>query len=79
MIICLVFSNSDMSEGRGPMSLDKVFSSLEKGKKYVEGRCGIMGRKCPLEKMNENYHRFYTGCIGFWRMNDHDLVEIKVE
>jgi hypothetical protein len=45
MEIYLVFRNSDMTEGRGPMIFDSAFLSKKKAEEYVDEKPGVMGRK----------------------------------
>jgi hypothetical protein len=42
--IYLVFRNDDMTEGRGPMVLDSIYSSKEKAETYANAQDGVMGR-----------------------------------
>jgi len=45
MRIYLVFRNSDMTEGRGPMVFDSAFIKKENANNYVDTKPGVMGRK----------------------------------
>jgi hypothetical protein len=40
-----VWKNSDMTEGRGPMVLDRLFITEERAWEYANGSLGVMGRK----------------------------------
>src|SRR3954451_13026482 len=39
------YRNIDMTEGRGPMVLDKVFTKEEEAQAYIMTKDGVMGRK----------------------------------
>jgi hypothetical protein len=39
------YKNSDMTEGRGPMVLDKVYVNEEDAQNYILQQLGVMGRK----------------------------------
>lgn len=39
------YRNSDMTEGRGPMVLDKVFSNEDDAYSYINKQDGVMGRR----------------------------------
>lgn len=39
------YKNADMTEGRGPMVLDKTFSLKEDCDNYIDKQSGVMGRK----------------------------------
>jgi len=49
MIIFGVYKNSDMTEGRGPMVLDKLFANENDAIKYRESQLGVMGRPLHLQ------------------------------
>lgn len=40
----VVFKNSDMTEGRGPMVFDSVWLDAEKAAEYIDKQPGVMGR-----------------------------------
>ena len=46
MKVYLTRKNKDMTEGRGPMVLDKCFLHEEHAKKYIDTRPGVMGWRC---------------------------------
>jgi len=53
MKIFLVYRNSDLTEGRGPMVLDKIFLDRERSIKFAlkqPGVMGITGRQNWLDK-----------------------------
>jgi hypothetical protein len=43
--IYLVYKNSDMIEGRGPMVLDRIYQHEEEAWAYADQQPGVMGRK----------------------------------
>ena len=45
MTVYIVRNNTDTTEGRGPMQIQSVQLDLEKAKRFVESRLGIMGSK----------------------------------
>lgn len=45
MQIFLVYRNSDMTEGRGPMVVDCAFKHKEDAEAYIDMRPGVMGRR----------------------------------
>lgn len=67
MTIFLVFKNADSTEGRGPMLFHSAFKTLDLACEFLDTQCGIMGRKCPLERQYGS---------GRWTMNDHDIQEV---
>jgi len=50
MKVYLVYKNSDMTEGRGPMIFDSVFLDKEKAENYIDGKLGVMGCKAIWSK-----------------------------
>lgn len=55
--VFVVFKNSDMTEGRGPMVIDSIFESYEKACDYMNTKDGVMGR-------SGTYNNTVTGHIG---------------
>lgn len=49
------YKNSDMTEGRGPMIMDRVFSKLNDANQYIDNKPGVMGRtsKWSTEKFGD--------------------------
>jgi hypothetical protein len=45
MIIYLTYRNADMTEGRGPMVVDKAFLHKEDANNYIDDQPGCMGRR----------------------------------
>lgn len=45
MKVYITRRNADMTEGRGPMIMDKVFDTYEKAEIYINSQPGVMGRK----------------------------------
>lgn len=45
MQVWATYRNLDMTEGKGPMVLDKVFMEERDAHEYVDGQEGVMGRK----------------------------------
>lgn len=39
------YKNADMTEGRGPLLLDKVFKEERDAHEYINGQSGVFGRK----------------------------------
>lgn len=66
MKVYVVFRNFDMTEGRGPMVLDKIFLDESKARKYMENQSGVMGVKSGWSKQLPNW------------CNDHKYEEISV-
>jgi|1185.fasta_scaffold212651_3 hypothetical protein len=40
-----VYRNQDMTEGRGPMVLDRLFADMDSAHQYANAQRGVMGRK----------------------------------
>lgn len=51
MIVYVVLRNTDMTEGRGHMVLDCIFSNRKAAETYLDTKLGIMNRK--LNWVNE--------------------------
>ena len=49
--IFAVYRNSDMTEGRGPMIIDSLWSDLQEAKKYIDIQPGIQGRMAKWSTM----------------------------
>ena len=62
------FRNSDMTEGRGPMRLDRVFLNREHAASYVDEQPGVFGRR---EKWSENDN-------GDWEIHEIELIDYDV-
>lgn len=44
------YKNADMTEGRGPMVLDRTFSFEEDCNNYIDKQSGVMGRKAQWSR-----------------------------
>jgi hypothetical protein len=64
MIIYMTQSNSDMTEGRGPMRNEIAFLNREDAAKYIDNQPGVMGRRMQWSKEK----------FGDW-----EIVEINVQ
>lgn len=67
----MVMKNSDMTEGRGPMIMDKLFEALHDAENYIDMKPGIMG-SCPKGGRIKQYKE--TGSYG-----DYDIREVNAE
>ena len=64
--VYVVKCETDWTEGRGPMKIDKIFLDLEEARKYVKTQKGIMGVSQPLKpydfskngKVNESWNGY---------------------
>lgn len=68
MIVYAVYRNDDMTEGRGPMVLDRLFRFKPHAVKYVDTQPGLMGR---MSKWSEMKH-------GDWNIKEIELTEVDV-
>lgn len=62
MTVWATYHNSDMTEGRGPMVLDKVFTQEEDAHAYTMTQDGVMGRN-PKDFGNTSWEG-----IGDWKV-----------
>lgn len=69
MKIYLVYENSDMCEGRGPMIIHAAFTSFEEAAAYMDYRPGVMGRR---EKWSIKKH-------GDWEIKEIETFNTAVE
>lgn len=69
--VYIVRADSDTTEGRGPMIIDKVFVNIENARTYIKSNFGIMGSKqhcySPLDEHGREY----------W--NGYDIIKMKIE
>lgn len=70
MKVYAVYKNLDMTEGRGPMVLDKIFLNREDAWEFANKQPGIMGRSGyrdhgMLSRYNSNYGNGDTACTGW--------------
>jgi hypothetical protein len=63
--IYATYRNEDMTEGRGPMVIDKIFTKRKDAEDYIDNQSGVMGRKKIWSK--EKY--------GDWIVNELVLFE----
>lgn len=61
------YRNADMTEGRGPMVLDKVFIKEEDANDYIYQQSGVMGRR-PAE--GETWDE-----MGDWQIKPLNILE----
>ena len=71
MKVAIVLKNADFTEGRGPMFIDRVFSSVEKAEGYIMGQGGIFGS--PQYKEPASYSD--TGYL----YNGYDIKLMEIE
>jgi len=69
MKIYATYKNSDMTEGRGPMVMDKVFLHKDHANNYIDGKPGIMGRTA---KWSQEKH-------GDWKVEEINVYEYDVQ
>lgn len=69
--VYIVRANRDMTEGRGPMIMEKAFVNIENARTYIKSKPGIMGSEqhCynPLDK------------YGMEDWNGYDIIKMKIE
>jgi len=68
MIVYVVHRNSDTTEGKGPMVLDKIFQFLSDANNYVDDQPGVQGRRAQWSK--ETY--------GDWTVTPVEALNIYV-
>ena len=68
MKIYLTRRQSDTTEGRGPMVLDKCFLHREHAAEYIDAQTGIMGRKA----------KWSTKEFGDWTIEAIEVLEHNV-
>lgn len=73
----VVTKNADRTEGRGPMLLDRVFSTIEAAERYVEKQEGIFGSKqyCSITFII-NVRKELCCCVHH---NGYEIKKIKME
>lgn len=76
--VFVVFRNADMTEGRGPMVVDRVFKKFSDALTYMEGKSGVMGVKSPLKHWEQRTAGDRVTSPEHWSANDHDLRPMKV-
>jgi hypothetical protein len=82
MIVYGVYYNVDMTEGRGPMKLSRLYLHREHAVKFMDKQSGVMGRKPGTT--NKTLH---PGCQTWdcvkcwgthgsdWRVEPHEVLE----
>ena len=70
--IYIVLKNGDFTEGRGPMSLHKVFADYNKAVTYIKSQSGIYGSR----QYDSPMMYFRPNCESW---NGYDLVSAEVE
>jgi hypothetical protein len=80
-----VYCNMDMTEGKGPMVLSRLYLHREHAVKYMDKQSGVMGRK-PGEG---SFRTIHPGCKtwdcvkcfgssgGDWRIQEHEILETE--
>ncbi len=68
MKVYLTYYNSDMTEGRGPMTLDKIFSNKEHAEEYIDSQEGIMGRR----------YKWSDKIYGDWTVVEKDVIKCSL-
>lgn len=85
MIVYGVYYNSDMTEGRGPMKLSRLYLHRDHAVTFMDKQVGVMGRK-PGEGAFRNLHPGCTtwDCVkcfgtlgGDWRITEHEVLEVE--
>lgn len=66
-IVYATYRNSDMTEGRGPMVMDKVFIDEKDATDYINQQDGVMGRKPDHGWQNAN--------MGDWQVRPLTVLE----
>ena len=61
-----VFKNADMTEGNGPMLLDRVFANRRHAEKYIDEQPGVMGIQRKWSEIKSSSH---------WRVTEFDVIE----
>lgn len=67
MKVFAVYRNADMTEGRGPMILHKVYRTKERAEEFANSQTGIMGRK-PITKWTDE-------AFGDWQVRELEVFE----
>ena len=69
--VYIVRRDTDTTEGRGRMIIDKVFVNIENARTYIKSKPGIMGSEqhcySPLDK------------YGLEGWNGYDIIKMKIE
>ena len=72
MTIYQVLRNADMTEGRGPMLLDKAFTTYPAAYNYVQTKFGVMGTEQYLSPAYPNPKS------NVEHFNGYDIVPVEV-
>lgn len=67
LTVYATYRNSDMTEGKGPMVLDKVFTDESDAQAYVDLQPGVMGRR-PSDGWQNVKH-------GDWQVRPFQIME----
>lgn len=70
--VCIVMKNADFTEGRGPMSIHKVFSEFVEAEAYVMSQEGIYGS----QQGRSSYGNSNPNDVGY---NGYDIRTVHVE
>ena len=68
MQVFATYRNSDMTEGRGPMVIDKVFAHRHHAEAYIDTKEGVMGR----------YQKWSAQLHGDWEIKDIEVTEENI-
>ncbi len=70
--VFIVTKNTDMTEGRGPMTFEHCFATFELASDYVLSCSGIMG-------FHDNKLHKYTGLKDeYWTANARNIREVQI-
>lgn len=70
--IYLAKKNADMTEGRGPMIVDKAFTDQLVAEEYINGKPGVMGRRPSDFKPNGTWK---LSGMGDWEVESLSVFE----
>lgn len=80
MKIYIVMVNGDMTEGRGPMCLEKVSLDKAEAVSYIESKEGVFGSHTRHESLeNRPYYAHGGKKLGtvILYQNDRELIEVE--
>lgn len=67
MQVWATWRNSDMTEGKGPMVMDKIFMEQKDAHEYIDGQEGVFGRKPE--------HGWQNSDMGDWQVKPLFIME----
>lgn len=65
MKIYAVYRNNDMTEGRGAMILDSIYTTRELAAEYADSKAGVMGRRKKWSAIS----------CGDWEIREHEVLD----